>query len=62
MKPSQKLQTPHFSSITPDETKGFSGGYHYNTRGMLKTVSMSSLGAIFSLKSHLFNTHLKFSL
>ena len=36
--------------LRADATKGFSGGYHYSTRGMLKTVSMSSLEVIFSLK------------
>lgn len=25
--------------LRADATKGFSGGYHYDTRGMLKTVS-----------------------
>lgn len=29
--------------LRADATKGFSGGYHYDTRGMLKTVSISSL-------------------
>ena len=28
--------------LRADATKGFSGGYHYDTRGMLKTVSSRS--------------------
>lgn len=28
--------------LRADATKGFSGGYHYDTRGMLKTVSLKS--------------------
>lgn len=36
--------------LRADATKGFSGGYHYDTRGMLKTVSTSSLDLIFVSK------------
>lgn len=36
--------------LRADATKGFSGGYHYDTRGMLKTVSPT-----FSSQSQVFN-------
>lgn len=35
--------------LRADATKGFSGGYHYDTRGMLKSVSISSLESVFFL-------------
>jgi hypothetical protein len=36
--------------LRADATKGFSGGYHYDTRGMLKLVSISSLESLFSFQ------------
>jgi hypothetical protein len=32
--------------LRADATKGFSGGYHYDTRGMLKTVSITCIGSL----------------
>ena len=44
--------------LRADATKGFSGGYHYDTRGMLKIVSRNCLKSLFLLNFKSNSSHL----